>query len=163
MPAELKQKLETAAAENRRSITAELVARLEESFAGNSDAAPHPLTFAISKEKLAKPSPRLESIYIETDVVLQALESARQLALRARASKLVDSIITEALAGAVLSERGFSIDITESMKANLEALAEAKGTDALHEYTEIMEQVANIIEERQARSSNSSEAEGSVD
>ncbi|MDY0207471.1 MAG: Arc family DNA-binding protein [Pseudomonas sp.] len=36
MPQELKDKLESAAIENRRSITAELVARLENSFCENS-------------------------------------------------------------------------------------------------------------------------------
>lgn len=38
MPAELKAKLEAAAVENRRSITAELVARIEASFGDDQQA-----------------------------------------------------------------------------------------------------------------------------
>lgn len=64
MPAELKQKLETAAAENRRSITAELVARLEESFARETDPEPHALNFSISKERLAKGDMRENELLI---------------------------------------------------------------------------------------------------
>jgi hypothetical protein len=40
IPAELKEKLEAAAAENKRSVTAELVARLQESFAPSSFSMP---------------------------------------------------------------------------------------------------------------------------
>ncbi|MDU4059453.1 MAG: Arc family DNA-binding protein [Pseudomonas oryzihabitans] len=54
LPAELKAKVEKSATENRRSLNAELVARLEESFARDTEVEPHALTFSISKEKLAQ-------------------------------------------------------------------------------------------------------------
>ncbi|WP_295460512.1 Arc family DNA-binding protein [uncultured Pseudomonas sp.] len=150
LPQELKDRLDEIATQNRRSTTAEIVARLEESLAREAEPVHHTLTYTISKEKLAQPSAQPELQDPETDVALQALERARQTVLAARARQLTATIIADVLAGAVLSERGFSVDITESMKVNLEALAYTKGSDAGSEYAQIMEQVAKIIEERQA-------------
>ncbi len=90
----------------------------------------------------------------QDDSVIQALQNAQRLAMTAHIKQLTASIIAEVMAGTVLSERGFSVDITDSMKAKLEMLANAKGTAALNEYAEIMEQVANIIDERQALASS---------
>lgn len=66
MPAKLKQKLEQAAARNHRSITAELIARLEESFLMEGDDDLYELTTDISKKKLMAAAEE-EKIYSASD------------------------------------------------------------------------------------------------
>ena len=157
MPVDLRERLEQCARDGNRSLHAEIIARLQATFAEEPGPAPHSLTYTISKKRLAQPSIAAESVDAQTETMLQALENARQLAIASRARHLTDSVIAEVLAGAVLSERGFSVEITDSMKDRLEALAQTKGTKALDEYAEIMEQVAKIIDERQAHSKASTE------
>jgi predicted DNA-binding protein len=76
IPAELKAQLDSAAAKNKRSITAELVARLEESFSSDTHR------IIRSAEAATKgPVPELEDLQLNLEIVLEQvkhLANARQ-------------------------------------------------------------------------------------
>lgn len=90
LPPEVRQAVERAAAANRRSMNAEIVARLEESFAREAGADPHSLTFAISKEKLAKPDSTEEDQEAGNEVVLRAATIAAFQRMEARMQKRME-------------------------------------------------------------------------
>lgn len=69
IPAELKAQLEAAAEKNKRSITAELVARLEESFAADI----HRIIRA-AEPATKGPAPELEELQLNLEIVLEQLK-----------------------------------------------------------------------------------------
>lgn len=69
MPAELKAKLEEAAARNKRSTTAEIVSRLEESFAPEV----HRIIRAIEPATKAG-GPELDELLMNVEIVLEQMK-----------------------------------------------------------------------------------------
>lgn len=90
MPVDLRERLEKCAREGNRSLHAEIISRLQESCARESDTAPHSLTFAISKEKLAKPAPTEEGQKAGNEVVLSAATIAAFQRVEARMQKRME-------------------------------------------------------------------------
>lgn len=79
LPAELKSSIEMAAIRNRRSINAEVVARLEESVLMEGDDDIYEMTTEISKEKLiVDPEGEYHRVYSVEDVH-DAIEAAFKL------------------------------------------------------------------------------------
>lgn len=76
IPAELKRRVEDAAQQNKRSATAEIIARLEESF--SSDI--HRIIRAVEPTTKG-PAPELEELQLNLEIVLEQvkhLAAARQ-------------------------------------------------------------------------------------
>lgn len=132
MPADLKARLEDAAAQNRRSTTAEVVARLEASFdrevAGTSFARPLALGDAESLLDAARAAFRKEQIALLTDQLIAEIELT---AVRGEGTD-------------------FDLTMTESITENIDKLAALKGTDPLQEYAALMETVEKRLDEASA-------------
>lgn len=150
MPAELKARIEAAAAQNRRSATAEIVARLEASFdaevAGIAPTAPKRSAAGTSF------SPALALGNAES-----LLEAARAAFREEQIALLTDQLIAEIELTVIRSEdTEFDLTMTKSIGDNIDKLATLKGTDSLQEYATLMEAVEMRLDEGLSVDANSS-------
>ncbi|TRO14108.1 Arc family DNA-binding protein [Ectopseudomonas mendocina] len=134
IPELLRDKVMEAAKANKRSATAEIIARLEASFdreaAGTSFARPLALGDA-------------ESL----------LEAARAAFRKEQIALLTDQLIAEIELTAVRGEgTDFDLTMTASITENIDKLAALKGTDPLQEYAALMETVEKRLDEASAPS-----------
>lgn len=141
MPAELKAKLEEAAARNKRSTTAEIVARLEASV--DAEVTPASSPRGVANTSFARP------------LALSNAESLMDAALSAfreeQITLLTNQLMAEIELTAVRGEgTDFDLIMTKSITDNIDKLAALKGTDSLQEFTTIMETVEKRLDEAAA-------------
>lgn len=134
IPELLRDKVMGAAKANKRSATAEIIARLEASFdreaAGTSFARPLALGDAESLLDAARAAFRKEQIALLTDQLIAEIELT---AVRGEGTD-------------------FDLTMTESITENIDKLAALKGTDPLQEYAALMETVEKRLDEAAAPS-----------
>lgn len=144
MPADLKDRLEEAAKNNRRSTTAEIVARLEASF--DREVIDYALT---------RPGADTAGTSFARPLALgdaeSLLEAARAAFRKEQIALLTDQLIAEIELTAVRGEgTDFDLTMTDSITENIDKLAALKGTDSLQEYAALMETVEKRLDEAAA-------------
>ncbi|KJU80978.1 hypothetical protein N619_01015 [Ectopseudomonas oleovorans] len=141
MPADLKDRLEEAARNNRRSTTAEIVARLEDSFGREGIAdAPARAYGDAAGTSFARP--------LAIGDAESLLDAARTAFRKEQIALLTEQLIAEIELTAVRSgDTEFDLTMTGSIADNIDKLAALKGTNSMEEFAAIMEIVERRIEQ----------------
>lgn len=149
MPADLKARIEDAAAKNRRSITAEVVARLTASL----DEEVVDFALAIPPRSTAGTSFARPLALGNAESLLEAaLAAFREEQISLLTSQLIAEIELTAIRG---EDTEFDLTMTKSITDNIDKLAALKGTDPLHEYAALMTAVENRLDDSRTTDSSS--------
>lgn len=141
MPADLKDRLEEAAKNNRRSTTAEIVARLEASF--DREVIDYALT---------RPGADTAGTSFARPLALgdaeNLLEAARAAFRKEQIALLTEQLIAEIELTAIRNgDTEFDLTMTGSIADSIDKLAALKGTNSMEEFAAIMEIVERRIEQ----------------
>ncbi|UZZ08946.1 Arc family DNA-binding protein [Ectopseudomonas mendocina] len=141
IPELLRDKVMGAAKANKRSSTAEIIARLEASFdAEAAGFAPTTPARSAAGTSFARP--------LALGDAESLLDAARAAFRKEQIALLTDQLIAEIELTAVRGEgTDFDLTMTASITENIDKLAALKGTDPLQEYAALMETVEKRLDE----------------